>query len=376
MRHAQRHLGANAAELPLLALLSLMLGCGGGGEGAGPSATPGVDCAAPQVTRTRPAPAADLAEFAEQTERLRQSLAIPGLSAGIARGSEVVWTAGFGLANVEQGIAATAETVYSLASLTKPFAAVVILQLVEDGRLDLDAPVSRFGVSLANSQNITVRHLMTHTSEGEPGSRYCYNGARFGQLDLVVRGASGASFEQLLNEAILEPLALTHTAPITSAATASLGLAQGYCSSGRAPQAYIRGFSSAAGLVSNVGDYLRFSIAVDSYALLSPATTELMLTPMRGNDGTLFPYALGWFVQVIDGLRVAWHYGWWDATSTLVVKVPERELSFVVLANSDMLSRAYIGNCQSGDLMSHAVGRYFLDSFVFGEGRLAGATRR
>jgi CubicO group peptidase (beta-lactamase class C family) len=353
-----------------LGLLSLALGCGDGKDSA---TTPSGDCSPPEVAYSVYAPAANLGEFAAQLERIRQSHAIPGLSAGIASAGEIVWEAGFGMANVERGIPATPDTTYSLASLTKPFAAVVIMQLVEDGRLDLDTPVSRFGVAVANSQNISVRHLMTHTSEGEPGTSFCYNGPRFGLLDGVIRGASGSSFERLLNDTIVGPLGLAHTVPITSAQRASLGLAQGYCPSGLVPQSYIYDFACSAGLISTVGDYLRFSIALDSHALISPATTDAMLTPMRGKGGTVFPYALGWFVQTIDGLRVAWHYGWWDATSTLVVKVPERELTFVIMANSDMLSRPYIRGCTFGDIMTHAVGRYFLDSFVFGSGHPAGA---
>ena len=117
-------------------------------------------------------------------------------------------------------------------------------------------------------------------------------------------------------------------------------------------------------------DYLTFSLALDDYSLLSPVSLEEMFTPMVSNHGAVFPYGLGWFVQTLEELEVAWHYGWWDATSSLVIKVPERELAFVIMANSDMLSRAFVRDCYFGSIMDHGVGRFFIDTFVIGDAAL------
>ena len=105
----------------------------------------------------------------QDLEVLRVRWQVPGMSAAIAKDGTVTWARGFGYADVASRKSSTPETVYHLASLTKPFASTVLLQLVQEGRLDLDSPVSEFGIQLKSKGVIRVRHLMTHTSEGTPG---------------------------------------------------------------------------------------------------------------------------------------------------------------------------------------------------------------
>lgn len=128
-------------------------------------------------------PTPGLQGFEAQLDSLRVDLQIPGMSAAIAQGERIVWSRGFGYANADVGRAATATTPFHLASLTKPFAATVVMQLVEDGAVGLDDPVSLYGVDLQADGIIRVRHLLTHTSEGVPGSHYQYSGNRFAELD-------------------------------------------------------------------------------------------------------------------------------------------------------------------------------------------------
>jgi len=101
-----------------------------------------------------------IARFESRLEELRARWSVPGMSAAIAAGDRVVWTKGFGLADVRARRAATPETVYHLASVTKPFASVVLLQLVEAGRLDLEAPVTQYGIALDEPGTIRVKHLL------------------------------------------------------------------------------------------------------------------------------------------------------------------------------------------------------------------------
>jgi CubicO group peptidase (beta-lactamase class C family) len=104
---------------------------------------------------------------------------------------------GFGYADAEAERPATPTTPFHLASLTKPFAATIVMQLVEAGSVDLDDPVTDYGVELEANGVIRVRHLLNHTSEGVPGSEYRYNGGRFAELDRVIYGASGRTFGEL-----------------------------------------------------------------------------------------------------------------------------------------------------------------------------------
>src|SRR6185503_14476456 len=123
---------------------------------------------------------ARIARFETLLESLRQELKIPAYSAAIVKDQKVIWAKGFGYADVENKIPATEHTSYHLASLTKTFASTILMQLVQEGKINLDDPVSKYGIALESNGVIRVRHLFSHTSEGNPGERYSYNGNRFG----------------------------------------------------------------------------------------------------------------------------------------------------------------------------------------------------
>ena len=120
----------------------------------------------PNFTRV---PVATLEDLERELEALRLRLRIPGMSAAIAEGDEIVWTRGFGLANRERGVAAGPDTLYHLASVTKPYGATIVLQLVDEQRLDLEAPVSQFGITMERTTPVKVWHLLSHTSQEPVG---------------------------------------------------------------------------------------------------------------------------------------------------------------------------------------------------------------
>src|SRR5205814_8480949 len=134
-------------------------------------------------------------------------------------GTDIVWSRGFGKADVAHDIAADPQTEYHLASLTKTFASTIVLQLVEERKVSLDDPVSMYGIVLSSPGVIRVRHLLTHTSEGAPGSHYAYNGDRFSLLDSVIAHGAGEPFAARLARRILKPLHFERTAPNPSAAS-------------------------------------------------------------------------------------------------------------------------------------------------------------
>lgn len=322
-------------------------------------------------------PAQSLEEFEIVLERIRTDLKIPGLSAAITKNGKIVWAKGFGLSNKEKSITATPETVYHLASVTKPFAATIIMQLVEENKLTLDAPASDYGVNLSAQGTIMVKHLLSHTSEGVPGSHYSYSGNRYSYLDYVMHGASGYTFCELLHERIISSLNLN----LTSANPFSPNncvlntpivdkLAQGYTPNGQNPLPLPTLFNSAAGLISTVIDISKFSIAVDNNILLKPETKDLMFTPFISNSGEELPHALGWFVDKNESVKVIWHYGYWDSFSALIIKVPERGLGFVILANSNRLSSASQGIGTDEDVNHSVVAQEFLNAFVDGTAQL------
>ncbi|HYN82081.1 MAG TPA: serine hydrolase domain-containing protein [Gemmatimonadaceae bacterium] len=275
-------------------------------------------------------PPSSMAEYEQRLENLRDGSNIAAITAVIAKDQRIVWSKGFGTADIATQRAAADTTTYHLASLTKPFASTVLLQLVEEGKVSLDDPASKYGVNLSNPA-IKVRHLLSMTSEGTPGTQFSYNGDRFALLETVIASAAGKSFAAALEERIIDRLGLNRTAPNPQSGAFSVSglnkttfeanMARGYTYTNRAYSAtsYPTSFGAAAGLTSSALDVAAFSMAMD-------------------RDGT--------------------------ANSSLIVKVPDRGLTFVVLANTDGLSSAYpLG---SGKLDSSPWAREFLDTFVIG----------
>jgi len=299
------------------------------------------------------------------------------MGAAIASNGRIAWEKPFGLADISANTLVRDATTFHMASLTKLFATVVLLRLVDSGLVALDDPVSKYGVQLSSPGTIRVRHLMSMTSGGAtPGEQFQYNGDRFALLDGVIRQSSGRTFADLVSGWIITPLGLSHTAPNVDdpaafqysgkdAASYRASMAKPYAlANGEVrPSQYPPHFSVAAGLISSAADMAKFSLGLDGGSLLGAASRTRMYTPVQNSRGETLPYALGTFSQVYQGVRIVWAYGYWTANSSLIIKVPERGLTFVVLANSDRLSSPYpLG---SGALLESPVAREFLNAFVF-----------
>jgi CubicO group peptidase (beta-lactamase class C family) len=324
-------------------------------------------------------PARSIQEFEERLESLRREARIPAISVAIAHTQRIAWSRGFGVADLATSRMASDTTVYHFASLTKPFASAILLQLADEGRISLDDPVSDYGIVLPGPPSpgvIRVRHLLSHTSSAMPGTQYVYDGDRFSLLDSVIARATGASFATEVVRRVLQPLALTRTAPNPETvafdatgrdrSTYLANLARGYTYTRgtHVSTPYPRMFSTAAGLTGSALDLAAFSMALDRDDVITPAAKALAFSPTITAAGDTLPYGLGWFSTRYNGERVVWHYGLWTAISSLIIKVPSRGLTFVVLANSDALSSPY--PLASGRLDSSPWARAFLDAFVFG----------
>lgn len=143
---------------------------------------------------------------------LKNELKLPGLSAAIIKDQKLVWESGMGYSDIEKKVAATPETPYQLASVTKPLASIVMLQLVEKGLIDLDMLISQFQPSLDTSARVKLLHLATHTSEGEqPGYHFNYNGNIYSNLQIPMKHVTGKSFRMLAQENVLDPLHMSST---------------------------------------------------------------------------------------------------------------------------------------------------------------------
>ena len=124
-------------------------------------------------------------------------------------------------------------------------------------------------------------------------------------------------------------------------------------------------FSVSAGLMSSVLDMAKYDIAIDQNRFLTKETQQLAFTPMVSTKGENLPYGLGWFTQNYKGTRLIWHYGFWICNSSLILKVPDRNITFIAMANTDNLSRST--DLGAGDVTSSPVGLAFLKTFILPE---------
>lgn len=311
-----------------------------------------------------PADEARLMQFEQALDGLRQQYRIPGLSAAIVNNGRIVWERGFGFQDVGNGIPATPDTPYRIASLTKTFASMLLMKCVEQGSLNLDSPIINYTTAILE-QGVTVRHLFTHTSEFPPGGFFRYNGNRFASLTPVIDSCAGQPFRAALAKTILDPLEMRDSVPgqdmeFPTEQVAALftpdalqrysnvikRLAKPYAlnSQGQIVLSTYpnRGISASAGLISTVRDLARYDAAIDKHTLLQPQTQEMAWTNAVSNlSGQTLPYAHGWFVQQYRGERLIWHYGYWPTFSALILKVPGRNVTLILLANSDGLSAPF-----------------------------------
>lgn len=315
-------------------------------------------------------------------ESLRQQGGIPGMSAAVVRDEEVVWANGFGFQNIEARVRATPDTPYLVGGLTSTLSAVLLLQCVEQRRLDLDEPFRRYGL-LQPSPDATLRGVLSH--EAPPGSEtpYAYNPQQFDTLTQVMEWCAPQPFRKSIAHRILDNLAMRESVPGSDWLSpdfvvpenlfepedvdryrsvlerAAIPYKRG--SRGRAERTPmpVQSMTAANGLVTSVRDLVELDKAFDAGHLLLDETRELAWSAVTTGHGVVLPTGLGWFVQLYRGERVVWQFGYIpDAYSSLIVKVPERHLTFILLANSDGLSAPF--DLASGDVTQSLFATLFL----------------
>ena len=314
---------------------------------------------------------AQVKEFARELDDLREKLNIPGLAACVIKDRKVIFQSGFGASDVKQNIKTTENTVFQLASVTKVFGATIVMQMVEEEIIDLDDPVSKYNIDMDHSDEIKVKHLLSHTSDYPPGNQYRYDGNRYALLDKIVLKATGKSVEEVLINRIISPLQFQNTVPGNNPdryddVYTKLARPYDYNETNEIVDGqYNPYFGCAAGLISSVTELAKFDIALDSYELISKDSLQQCFTPMISTKGDILPYGLGWFSQAYKGIKLIWAFGYGYSTSSLYLKVPEENLTLIVLANSNNLSRPFPIGLINATILDSPIAMAFLKEFVF-----------
>jgi CubicO group peptidase (beta-lactamase class C family) len=322
--------------------------------------------------------------FRDYVDALRAQAAIPGLAATVVGRSDILWEHASGFQDTERSIAARTDTPFHLDGLTEIFTAAVVLRCAEEGRLSLDDQIAVYKRS-ATEPSMTLRQLLTHTSGAPDALSFAYRPDRLEPMMSVVRTCTGDSYRETIAnffdrfamvdsvpgadvltiqppaEGVPTPAAKAHYADVLSRVTRSYTVDR----RGR-PAMFDRAaapLTAFSGLVSTVRDMARFDLALRSGAVLRDDTLAAAWRPALAADRTPLPHGIGWFVQSYNGESVVWQFGSTEnASSSLMITLPARGLTLILLANSDGLTKAY--PLAAGDVSVSPFARVFLGLFA------------
>lgn len=293
-------------------------------------------------------------------EALRVQAGIPALAVAVVGRDNIVWEQAFGRQDVDRSLAARTDTPFHIDGLTQLFTASYLLRCVEEGRLSLNDRIGDFKSDVPEP-NATIWQLLTHTS-GPPGNpTFRYETERLDPLTVVVRACAVESFRgSTMN--IFDRLAMRDSVPGPDApqlvspaegiptpaekaryAQVLERLAVPYRVDQRkraTPSRYAATtLTPGGGLISTVHDLAQFDLALKDGVLLLPETLAAAWTAPVSPNGQVLPHGLGWFTGIYSGERIAWQFGVGEnASSSLMVTMPDRHTTYILLANSTGLA--------------------------------------
>ncbi len=326
-------------------------------------------------------PAEKHAQIEKTVSAFMAKNSVPGLSVAVVKDGELVWSSGFGMADLENFVPATSTTLFRLASISKTITATAIMELSERGKLDLDAEVQKYCPAFPKKEwPITTKELLGHLGGirhynpdgkgdipddsakhfasmeealtvfandplvAKPGTKYTYSTYGYTVLGCVLEGAASEKYMNFVKANIFVPAGMAATQEDNSFAV--IQRRSRWYHKDRAGVVQNAGVLDSSykipggGLISSADDMARFEIAVMGNKLLKPATREIMWTPQKAADGSQNGYALGWGTQKKFGLALVEHTGSQQGTSTSFILVPERRAGVVVLVNMDGVNAA------------------------------------
>ena len=341
---------------------------------------PGRVARRPAITGTARAagslPTDSIAAFV-RAELARQR--VPGMAVAVVKGNEV-FERGYGYANIEHMVPVTERTIFQSGSLGKMFTSAAVMLQVEDGKLALSDPISKFFPDApASWRNITVRHLLTHTSgipdyttdafdyrkdyteaelaklayattlEFPAGSRWNYSNTGYALLGFIVGKVAGKHYGEELAERVFKPIGMS-TARIITEEEIVPNRAAGYRLSGGQlkNQEWVApdlNTTADGSLYFSLRDMLAWDAAVRKRAVLKPESWTEILTPVRLNSGRNYPYGFGWSVDQRAGQAMQSHGGAWQGFRTQYTRFLGDDVSIIVLANA---SHADVGGVAEG----------------------------
>jgi CubicO group peptidase (beta-lactamase class C family) len=302
----------------------------------------------------------------------KYKLGEPGLAILVAKKGKIVYRKAFGNANLELNVPMQPEMLFNLASITKQFTAVAILQLMEAGKLSLQDSVQKFIKDFpSKSHPISIEQLLTHTAglkdylqidygqpfmerrdfsavemiklirdlplEFEPGTKYSYSNTGYLLLGRIIELASGKSYSQYVKDQLFNPAGMSATY-YDSPNSILTGRTNGYKKNSVFEKADYWSASlpyAAGGLVSNVDDLFKWHQALLSSRLISKETLQKASTPFKLKNGAFINYGYGWTLNNLNGIHTIEHGGSITGYRTHEVYYPDQDVFIAILSNCE-----------------------------------------
>jgi CubicO group peptidase (beta-lactamase class C family) len=299
---------------------------------------------------------------------------IPGVAVAVVRDGKIIKAAGYGMANVELGVPTKPESIFQTGSVGKQFTATAVIMLVEEGKVGLGDKISKyFPDSPPAWKDITVRHLLTHTSgipdyteektggainmhtdytEEDlvkriaalplgfpPGEKWSYSNSGYLILGVLIRHVSGEFYGDFLQRRIFQPLQMTSTRIISEAdivpnRSAGYRMVKGELKNQEWVSPSLNTTADGA-LYTNVLDMAKWDAALYTEKLLKRSSFDQMWTPVKLNGGKTYPYGFGWGISDVNGHRLLEHGGAWQGFTMHISRYVDDQLTIIVMTNLD-----------------------------------------
>ena len=297
---------------------------------------------------------------------------VPAISVAVLRGTDTIAMRGYGYADLENDVPASAETVYRIGSITKQFTAAAILRLAEEGKLDLQDPLTEFFPDApASWRGVTVHQLLNHTSgiksytslgpkwvakwpldlphdsllalfrdeapDFEPGEKWLYNNSGYYLLGMIIEQVTEQPYAEYLESAFFDPLELSSTTycserPLIEHRAEGYDIVEGEAVN-TLPMSMTQPFAAGA-LCSSVGDLVRWERALEEGQVVSADSYGRMITATTTAGGEEQPYGYGLFMGELDGHAKIAHGGGINGFISYASHYPDDDLTIAVLTNS------------------------------------------
>jgi CubicO group peptidase (beta-lactamase class C family) len=307
-----------------------------------------------------------LRAFEEYVRKQMEKDKIPGLTIGFYK-DDYVWVKGFGYADLENKVPAKPESAYRLASITKPFTSAAIMQLVEKGKIKLDAEIQTYVRYYPKQQwPVTVRQLLAHTGGGpvgsglgpeyvstrevveriskyplryEPDTKYQYTTSGYNLLGAAIEEVSGKSFNDYLRENIFLPLGMNDTRMNSERELIPNRVRTYERANGQIRVAQFVDVSTrfgGGGLIGTIPDLLKWSRGLDAGKVLSKESLDQIYTHHALKNGryAALDYVLGWWNLALNGQWSPWHGGAQIGTSALFYRFPSKNMAIAFAVNT------------------------------------------